>query len=486
MIEVAPWNFRPQVGLRLTWGLFCLHKRKEEKKMRKTKKINGDCLTPINLYYRLRDEKSCLLESIPREKENGRYSVIAFDPAHHVKYAEGEFSFDETMYRCKDPLKELEKYVLVEEELHEELPFQGGAIGYVGYDIAACYEEIGTIPEDELGLPDMQFYLYESFVIYDHQQQEITIVASNSYSHEMEEVLAQRLETIEQKIRTMNEAEGSELPSLSLQFKSNFSQEKFEQIVTEAKQKIREGDLFQVVPSQRLSVDFTIDPFDYYRQLRVTSPSSYLYFLPFPQATIIGSSPESLVRVKGEIVTTNPIAGTRKRGAGKELDDQLAKELISDPKEIAEHQMLVDLGRNDLGKVAQHGSVTVPLFMTVERYRFVMHIVSLVQARLKTGFSAMDALKATLPAGTVSGAPKIRAMTRIYEWEPVKRSIYAGAVGYFSQDNQADFAIAIRTMVVKGKKAYVQAGAGIVYDSDPTSEYFETLQKAKGLLEVRK
>ncbi len=454
--------------------------------MRKTKKVNGDCLTPINLYYRLRDEKSCLLESIPRDKENGRYSVIAFDPVHHVKYAEGEFSFDETTYRCKDPLKELEKYVLVEEKLHEELPFQGGAIGYVGYDIAACYEEIGTIPEDELGLPDLQFYLYESFVIYDHQQQEITIVASNSYSHETKEKIKERLETIERKIRTVNKEEGSELPSLSFPFKSNFTQKEFEKVVLKAKQKIKEGDLFQVVPSQRLSVDFTLDPFDYYRQLRVTSPSSYLYFLPFPQATIIGSSPESLVRVKGEIVTTNPIAGTRKRGTNKEKDEQLATELMSDPKEMAEHQMLVDLGRNDLGKVAQHGSVTVPLYMTIERYRFVMHLVSIVQARLKKGCSAMDALKATLPAGTVSGAPKIRAMTRIYEWEPVKRGIYAGAVGYFSQDNQADFAIAIRTMVVKERKAYVQAGAGIVFDSDPASEYAETLQKAKGLLEVRK
>lgn len=454
--------------------------------MRKIKKINGDCLTPVSLYYRLKGQHKSLLESIPREKESGRYSVIAMDPAHHVTYGAGNFQIDQKKYSCSDPLKELEKYVLKDEVLEIPLPFQGGAIGYVAYDIAACYEDIGEIPVDQLGIPDMQFYLYESFVIYDHQEQEVTLVVCNSYSEKSEVALTEKLTALEAEIKTINSIEAKNLAPIELAFSSNFSQTAYENVVKKAKEKITAGDMFQVVPSQRLTADFKVDPFEYYRHLRVTNPSAYLYYLDFPDCKIIGSSPESLVRVKGEQVTTNPIAGTRKRGKNPAEDNQLAEDLATDEKEIAEHQMLVDLGRNDLGKIAEIGSVTVPLFMTIERYRFVMHIVSVVEGKLKKEFSAMDALKATLPAGTVSGAPKIRAMTRIYQWEPVKRSVYAGAVGYLSQDNQADFAIAIRTMVVKDQKAYVQAGAGVVYDSDPTSEYFETLQKAKALLEVGK
>lgn len=271
-----------------------------------------------------------------------------------------------------------------------------------------------------------------------------------------------------------------------LTFTSNFTKEAFEAVVSKAKEYIENGDMFQVVPSQRLSSPFKGSTFDYYRHLRLSNPSSYLYFLPFDDVTIIGSSPESLVRVKKQTVTTNPIAGTRKRGQTKAEDQALAEALSQDKKERTEHQMLVDLGRNDIGKVAVSGSVHLPLFMQIERYRHVMHLVSVVEATLADNQTAMDALKATLPAGTVSGAPKIRAMQRIYEWEPSRRGIYAGAVGYLSQDGQADFAIAIRTMIVKDGQAHVQAGAGIVYDSDPSSEYAETLQKAKALLEVKR
>lgn len=447
--------------------------------MKKTKELSNNKLNPLTIYYSLRDHGTCLFE---RKSETQDYAIITFDPIRHLTFRNGEFQINDEGYPCTDPLKELEKYVLIDDEDQEELIFQGGALGYVGYDVAACYENIGEIPKDELDVPDMQFYLYESYVIYDRQKQTCTLVVGNSYSKDSEEQLDRRMKDLEQKLQ--QEIKLSDLEMKPLKFTSNFSQTEFEAVVTKAKERIVEGDLFQVVPSQRLSAEFLINPFDYFRLLRQNNPSTYLYYLDFPDVQVIGSSPESLVTVEGDLVTTNPIAGTRKRGADEYEDEALAEELKNDPKEIAEHRMLVDLGRNDLGKVAVRGSVTVPTYLTIERYRYVMHLVSVVTGKLKPELTAMDALKATLPAGTVSGAPKIRAMTRIYQWETVKRSIYAGAVGFLGQNDQADFAIAIRTMVIKDKQAHVQAGAGIVYDSEPTSEYFETLQKAKALMEV--
>lgn len=447
--------------------------------MKKIKELFNKNLDLISIYYCLKDRGTCIFE---RSSETQDYAIIPFDPVSHLTYQMGEFQIDGKKFSCSDPLKEFEKHVLKDEEILEELPFQGGAVGYVGYDIAACYENIGDIPKDELNVPDLQFYLYESYVVYDRQKQTCTLVVGNSYSKDTEEHLDRRMKDLERKLR--QEIKLPDLKIKPLKFTSNFSQTEFEAVVTKAKERIVEGDLFQVVPSQRLSAEFLIDPFEYYRQLRQSNPSAYLYYLDFPDVQVIGSSPESLVTVEGELVTTNPIAGTRKRGANEHEDETLADELKNDPKEIAEHRMLVDLGRNDLGRVAVRGSVTVPTYLTIERYRYVMHLVSVVTGKLKPELTAMDALKATLPAGTVSGAPKIRAMTRIYQWEKVKRSIYAGAVGFLGQNDQADFAIAIRTMVVKNNQAHVQAGAGIVYDSEPTSEYFETLQKAKALMEV--
>lgn len=269
-----------------------------------------------------------------------------------------------------------------------------------------------------------------------------------------------------------------------MSYKSNYTKDEYMGLVKKAKTYIQEGDFFQIVLSQRLEADFTVKPFDYYRKLRLLNPSPYLYFIDFGDTVLIGSSPESLIKTKGRTVITNPIAGTRRRGATKPEDELLASELLSDEKELAEHRMLVDLGRNDIGKIAETGSVHVPVYLTIERYRFLMHLVSVVEGTLKTGLTAIDALRSTLPAGTVSGAPKIRAMERIYEWENVKRGPYAGAVGYLTKNGDSDFALSIRTMVLHNGKAYVQAGAGIVYDSDPESEYLETLQKAKALLEV--
>lgn len=459
--------------------------------MQKIKKINGDCLTPVSAFLRINGKNKCLLESIPREKESSRYSIIAFDPVLELTFQEKELTVKNHLtqqakrYPVQDPLKEIEQYVLKEEPLIAGLPFQGGAIGYIGYDVITCYEEIGLTPFDELGMPDIDLLIFEKFVVFDHQKETVTMVIQNMYSQTSEVALESQLALLTRELQTPNPSEQRPLALEPLQFTSNFTQAAFEAVVKQAKEKITAGDLFQVVPSQRLKASLKQSPFDYYRKLRLSNPSAYLYYLDFNESTkVIGSSPESLVQVKGAKVTTNPIAGTRKRGATKVEDEALAQELRNDEKEQAEHLMLIDLGRNDIGRISEIGSVTVPLYMVVEKYRYVMHLVSLVEGRLKKGLTAMDALKATLPAGTVSGAPKIRAMTRIYEWEPVKRGVYAGAIGYFSHDNQADFAIGIRTLVLKDEVAYVQAGAGIVYDSDPTAEYFETLQKAKALLEV--
>lgn len=450
------------------------------------REIQADYVTAISAFLRIKGANKCLLESIPRDKSKGRYSIIAWDAVSELTYFDQKLTVDGQTIVTKDPLKEIESYVLNQEEPVAQLPFQGGAIGYVGYDVIACYEELGPQPFDELEIPDIHFYLFDSYLVFDHVGEKIILVESDTYSKrgitELEQAIDQKIN----ELQTPNEEEQKVIQLKELHYKSNFTKATFEQAVTKIKGYIKEGDMFQMVPSQRLTADFEEQPFDYYRRLRVTNPSTYLYFLDFGETYVIGSSPESLVSVKNQLVTTNPIAGTRKRGQTVEEDLSLEQELITDEKERAEHLMLIDLGRNDVGQVSEIGSVEVPVYMIVEKYRFVMHLVSVVTGKLKKGLTAMDALKATLPAGTVSGAPKIRAMQRIYEIEPVKRNIYAGAVGYLSKNDQADFAIAIRTMVVHKNKAYVQAGAGIVYDSDPTKEYEETVQKAKALLEVGK
>ncbi|WP_430602958.1 anthranilate synthase component I [Enterococcus sp. DIV0724b] len=454
--------------------------------MQLIKEIQADYLTAISAFLRIKGTNKCLLESIPRDKSKGRYSIIAWDAVSEITCFGQKLTINGQTSTVKDPLKEIEKHVLKKEKVVKELPFQGGAIGYVGYDVIACYEDLGALPFDELNVPDSHFYLFDSYLIFDHVGETIFLVEADTYSKRSEDALN---EAIKQKIielKMPNEEEHKEIHLKKLNYQSNFTKKSFEQVVTKVKDYIKQGDLFQMVPSQRLTADFEEEPFDYYRRLRVTNPSTYLYFLDFGETYVIGSSPESLVSVKNHLVTTNPIAGTRKRGQTPEQDLALEQELLTDEKERAEHLMLIDLGRNDVGKVSEIGTVNVPVYMIVEKYRFVMHLVSVVTGKLKKGLTAMDALKATLPAGTVSGAPKIRAMQRIYEIEPVKRNIYAGAVGYLSKNNQADFAIAIRTMVIHRNKAYVQAGAGIVYDSDPTKEYEETLQKAKALLEVGK
>lgn len=449
--------------------------------MRQIKTIDADTLTVISAYFRLRGEHSFLLESVPTDSEKSRYSIIALDPVHEFKTNGMLVTVDGQTSESKDPLLELQNLVVVQEQPVEELPFQGGAIGYVGFDTVACYEKLEQ-PKDELDMPDSHLFLYENFVIFDHRQEKIKIVVDNVYSgrQNLEHVVL----AIENKLKLPVADELVPVKLHELNPKSNVTPEQFKEIVNHTKELIQEGDMFQMVPSQRFSFEFEDKPFDFYRQLRRTNPSPYMYYMDYGDYQIIGSSPESLVTVRGEKVTTNPIAGTRKRGQTLTEDVAIAKELKTNEKELAEHRMLVDLGRNDLGKVSEYGSVKVTTLLEIQKYRYIMHLVSEVSGKLRAHTPAIEALKATLPAGTVSGAPKVRALQRIYEMEPVKRGVYAGAIGYLSRDNQMDFAIAIRTMVVKSNKGYVQAGAGIVYDSIAENEYQETLNKAKALLRV--
>ncbi|GMA68836.1 anthranilate synthase component I [Leuconostoc litchii] len=450
--------------------------------MRQIKTIDADTLTVISAYFRLRGERSFLLESVPTDSEKSRYSIIALDPVHEFSTVGHSVTIDGQTTECKDPLMSLQDLVVTEDECLEELPFQGGAIGYVGFDTIAVYEKLKNQPENDLGMPDSHLFLYETFVIFDHQQEKIQIVVDNVYSGR--ENLDEIVTILENKLKLPVADELVSVQLHDLKPKSNVTPDQFKTMVNRTKKLIQDGDMFQMVPSQRFSFTFEDKPFDFYRQLRRTNPSPYMYYMDYGEYQIIGSSPESLVTVRGKTVTTNPIAGTRKRGQTAKEDIAVAKELKNNEKELAEHRMLVDLGRNDLGKISEYGSVKVTTLLEIQKYRYIMHLVSEVSGRLREHTPAIEALKATLPAGTVSGAPKLRALQRIYEMESVKRGVYAGAIGYLSRDNQMDFAIAIRTMIVKNKKGYVQAGAGIVYDSTAENEYQETLNKAKALLKL--
>ncbi|MGT2906693.1 anthranilate synthase component I [Streptococcus dentiloxodontae] len=446
------------------------------------KVLPADILTPILAYMRVQGQHKMILESIPREKENARFSIVAYNPVYEVKFEKGILTQNGQPVDA-DPLDFISQ-LTVKKSHSEDLPFNGGAIGFVGYDMIGLYENIGQIPKDTIGTPDMHFFVYESYLIFDHKKEKVFVVEDNVYTGRSQEAMSLALNQVVDNLQRpiLDEFTPQELSSLS--FENHLEKEVFEEMVARAKDLIRQGDMFQCVLSQRFSSDFTGRPLDYYRNLRVTNPSNYLYFYDFGDYQIIGASPESLVSVKDGLVTTNPIAGTRPRGKSDEEDHELAQELSNDIKETAEHRMLVDLGRNDIGKIAEIGSVQVTKYMEVEYFRYVMHLTSVVKGKLLPALTAMDALKSTLPAGTVSGAPKIRAMKRIYELEKEKRGVYAGAIGYLSVTGDMDFAIAIRTMVLKNQKAYVQAGAGIVYDSVPENEYYETLNKAKAMTRI--
>ena len=443
--------------------------------------LPADTLTPILAYMRVQGDHKVILESIPREKENARFSIVAYNPVFEVTYQDG-ILYENGKVLEQDPFDYLHQVTV--KGLTSDLPFAGGAIGFAGYDMIGVYEEIGSIPQDTIGTPDMHFFIYESYLIFDHKKEKVYVVEDNIYSGRSNDAVRQSLGQVVTDLQTQAPNEFTPQALQALHFTNHIEKEVFMEMVDKAKKLIREGDMFQCVLSQRFSADFEGDPLDYYRNLRVTNPSNYLYFYDFGDYQIIGASPESLVSVKKGEVTTNPIAGTRPRGATEEEDQALAHELLHDIKETAEHRMLVDLGRNDIGKIAQNGTVEVTKYMEVEYFRYVMHLTSVVKGQLLPHLTALDALKSTLPAGTVSGAPKIRAMRRIYELEQEKRGVYAGAIGYLSATGDTDFAIAIRTMILKNQKAYVQAGAGIVYDSVPENEFYETINKAKSMTRI--
>jgi anthranilate synthase component 1 len=445
----------------------------------------ADGETPASAYQKLDDgEPSFLFESAEQTEQSGRYSFLGFDPRLIVRGENGE-----------DPLTVLEKVMSSFRFVPQpNLPrFAGGAVGFLGYDAARYFEKaLPAPPEDDLQLPEMIFMIMGLLVVFDHRYRRVKIVANAFLDNHPDPAAA--YQSAEKKIAgALAKLSGAaRLPLIDAQkivsprtVRSNMTQATFEAAVLQAKEHIRAGDAFQIVLSQRFETDFTGDPLKLYRCLRLVNPSPYMFCLRFGDSfSLVGSSPELHVRVTDDLAEVRPIAGTRRRGETPEEDERNAAELLADPKERAEHVMLIDLARNDLGRVAEVGSVRVTEQMVIERYSHVMHIGSHVTARLREGQTAFDVMRATFPAGTVSGAPKIRAMQIISELENKKRGCYAGAVGYFGFDGALDCCIALRSIVLKNGRAYLQAGAGIVADSEPASEYQETVNKAKAMVDA--
>ncbi len=467
------------------------------------RQLTGDGLTPVSAFRRIeRSAPSFLFESVIGGEKVGRFSFLGTEPflrfearGHQVSVTPAGDLGAASQFVSDDPFAELQK--LVERYRAAPMPglprFAGGAVGFASYDAVRYTENLPSPPPDDRGLPDLAFAFYDRMVLFDHIRKTILVVAhahlgageapSAAYERACARVdeLAARLDEPGPELRLTDiDTDGP----VGLSPKSNFTREQYEAVVRHCQEYIKAGDVFQVVPSQRFQVETTAEPFNIYRALRVLNPSPFLFYLPFEDYCLIGSSPEILVRVEDGTVTIRPLAGTRRRGVDEAEDRALAEELLADPKERAEHIMLVDLGRNDVGRVADFDTVRLTDVMKVERYSHVMHITSNVTGRLSAGKTAFDALRAGLPAGTVSGAPKVRAMQIIDEVEPQRRGPYAGAVGYIDFTGNMDTCIALRTLVVQGKTASIQAGGGVVYDSVPGDEYDETVNKARVLLKA--
>ncbi|NOY60094.1 MAG: anthranilate synthase component I [Calditrichaeota bacterium] len=454
-----------------------------------------DLETPVSTFLKCTEGRyRFLLESVEGGKTQGRFSIIGYSPFLIIKVKNGlieltEGPREDTKSYRSEPLKVLKE--IIQKYRHpkmSEVPFiNGGLFGFLGYDAIRYIEKLPDSTNDDTGLADMHLFIPETIIVFDNLLHKIEIITFVSPGNKIEQEYQAAIETLEKIIKKINanRKENNEITSFhSNAFKSNLQDHEFKEMVLRAKKYIKRGDIFQVVLSQRLLIETQSNPFDIYRALRVINPSPYMFFLQMDGLNILGSSPETLIRLSNGRVLVKPIAGTRKRGTDEAEDEYLSKELLADPKEIAEHTMLVDLGRNDVGRIAEYGTVKVEKLMEIEKYSHVIHIVSTVTGKLKKGMDSVDVFIAGFPAGTVSGAPKVRAMEIIDELEPTRRGIYAGAVGYFGFDGDMDVCIAIRTIYMMGKTAYLQAGAGIVADSDPEKEYQETLSKAKGLMKA--
>jgi len=465
------------------------------------KEVLADLDTPVSAYMKMcGGEYSFLLESVEGGEKWARYCFLGFDPSIIVSIKGNEVVVEKngksesTVIAEGNPLAGLKEVLARYQPVEVEgLPrFSGGAVGFVSYDMVRSFENLPEETEDDLEVPDARFVITDTLLIFDNIAQTIKIVSNAHVDNEnIEESYNQavkNIDAIEKKLRTslpvdINNESSPKIDSLD-RIESNFEKEHFLDAVQKIKDYILEGDVIQVVLAQRLKFNISKDPFAIYRALRSINPSPYMYYLKFGDLKIVGSSPEILVRLEDEKIEVRPIAGTRKRGKSEEEDKALENDLLNDEKELAEHIMLVDLGRNDVGRVAKTNSVSVNEKFTIERYSHVMHIVSNVQGELKKGLDGYDVLAATFPAGTLSGAPKVRAMEIIEEMEPTRRGLYGGAVGYISFNGNMDTAIAIRTLLIKNNIAYLGVGAGIVADSVPENEFEETMNKGKALLKA--
>ncbi|WP_456274443.1 anthranilate synthase component I [Bacillus sp. AK031] len=455
-----------------------------------TREMNADELTPISIYKKLEGSRKYLLESSLKHEKSGRYSFLGSNPFCEFK-AEGnrvsEYHFDTkriTRY-TGNPFDKLKEIFSARTTEDGGFPFSGGAVGYIGYDNIRQFESIGELPVNELEMPDIHLMFYEKTFIFDHIENKVTLLVLDGFHERTETDPQQLLNEMEQIIKKSDVSQDGDVIG-NLSFETETTKEEFLHMVDSAKKQILAGEIFQVVLSQRFKSPFEGDPFSYYRKLRKTNPSPYMFYIDFEDYVVLGTSPESFIKVNGQKVTANPIAGTRPRGRYEGEDTGLEKELREDEKEVAEHRMLVDLARNDLGRVSEVGSIKLTKYMLIERYKYVMHLVSEVEGKLAHSKNSIDVITACLPAGTVSGAPKIAAMKIINDLERTKRGVYSGTVGYISVNGDTDLALAIRTMIIKDDHAYVQAGAGIVYDSLPEMEYEETINKARALIEVVK
>ncbi|HVH28702.1 MAG TPA: anthranilate synthase component I [Vicinamibacterales bacterium] len=458
------------------------------------KEIVADLLTPVSAFLKIAEhaDYAFLLESVEGGEHVGRYSFLGKDPFLILRArgskttmerggvtTESDRPFIETLRRLMADFRS---------PFVPDLPrFTGGAVGYLGYGASSWFEPVlGDLGAGVDGADDAGFMLFDTVLAFDHVQHRILLIANARISGDddlesLYQFACAKIQFLERELeRSLSHSQADTTGGLEL--RSNFTRERFEEQVRTAKSHIAAGDIYQVVLSQRFEADVAVDPFTVYRALRHVNPSPYMYFVRMGTVSIVGSSPEMLVRVEGARVETHPIAGTRRRGRNEEEDVRLGEELKRNEKERAEHVMLVDLGRNDVGRVCEYGSVRVPQFMGLERFSHVMHLTSIVEGKLAGDCDRLDALVSCFPAGTVSGAPKVRAMQIIRDLEPSGRGLYAGAVGYLDFAGNLDFCIAIRTIIMSGGRAYVQAGAGIVMDSNPTAEYEETRDKARALV----